>query len=173
MTGVSWRRTIVALITVAVGLGGTIVAFRADGFSATDATVPRATRWFVHQATNRVVLADGFSGKTLARINTEEAGTFGVVQSASGVALVNRETGTVRAVDAAALRLGPATSVALVDRPDVIVGIGQPGLVAVDPGSDVGVLLPPTARPSPSMSTRSGQAARTPASPPTVRLDAR
>jgi hypothetical protein len=143
MTGVSWRRVIVALVAVAVGLGGTFVALRADGFAATDATVPRATRWFVHQATNRVVLADGFSGTTLARLDPEEPGIFQVVQSASGVALINRDTGTVRTVDAAALRLGPATPVELVDSTDSIVGIGQTGLVAVEPGSDIGVLLPP------------------------------
>ena len=47
---VPWQRVLPVLVVVAVGLAGIVVAFRADGFAALDATVPRATRWFVDQA---------------------------------------------------------------------------------------------------------------------------
>jgi hypothetical protein len=143
MTGVSWRRALVALATVALALGGTIVAVRGDGFSAINASVPRATRWFVNQA-REVVLADGFSGRTLARLNTgDDDGRLQIVQTASGAALLNRGAGTARSIDTASLRLGPATPIELVGRPDAIVGVGQQGLVAVGPEDQLGVLLPP------------------------------
>ena len=88
---VPWQRVLAALAAVAVTLTGVIVAFRADGFQALDATVPRATRWFVDQASGRVVLADGFSGRALARLDTSDDGqVLEVAQSASGVVVVDR-----------------------------------------------------------------------------------
>ena len=141
---VPWQRVLAALAAVAVTLTGVIVAFRADGFQALDATVPRATRWFVDQASGRVVLADGFSGRALARLDTSDDGqVLEVAQSASGVVVVDRSAATARLIDASALRLGPAQSVGLVAQPSTIVGVSQAGLVAVDPASTEALLLPP------------------------------
>ena len=132
------------LVAVVLGLTGLIVAVRADGFSALDATVPRATRWFVDQSNGRVVLADGFSGRALARLDTSDSGqVLEVAQSASGVVVVDRSAATARSVDASALRLGPPQSVGLVAEPASIVGVSQAGLVTVDRTSAQASLLPP------------------------------
>ncbi len=129
---------------VVVGLTGVIVAFRADGFAALDATVPRATRWFVDQSNGRVVLADGFSGRALARLDTADNGqVLEVAQSANGVVVVDRSAATARAIDASALRLGPPQSVGLVAEPSSIIGVSQAGLVTVDRASAQASLLPP------------------------------
>ena len=68
MTGVPWRRVVLVIAAVATGLAGLLVVLRTDGYPAIDATVARATRWFVDEAAGVVVLADGFSGRTLARL---------------------------------------------------------------------------------------------------------
>src|SRR5690606_23021135 len=128
-----------AVATLLVGL---VVVLRADGFSPIDATVPRATRWFVHQASGRVVLADGFSGRALARLDAGAAGdVLEVVQSALGVAIIDRSAATARDVDASRLRIGPSRSVGVVASPTALVGIGRSGLVAVDPTTGEGLLL--------------------------------
>ena len=141
MTGVSWRRALVVLATVAVALIGTIVAIRGNGFSAVDATVPRATRWFVHQPSKRVVLADGFAGKALAALNPETDERLSLVQSPTGVSLLEPDVGVARSIDAAQLRIGPRTTLGLIDRPGTVVGVGQPGLIAVEPGDRDAVRL--------------------------------
>ena len=139
-----WQRVLSVLAVVAVGLAGIIVAFRADGFAALDATVPRATRWFVDQASGRVVLADGFSGRGLARIDAAPDGQeLEVAQNASGVVVLDRSTATARSIDASALRLGQPQSVGLIAEPTTQVGVSQAGLVAVDPASAQAFLLPP------------------------------
>ena len=150
MTGVPWRRVVASLAIVAVLVLGLVVAFRADGYSAVDATVPRATRWFVHQATGRVVLADGYSGRALARLETSTAGdVIEVAQGAGGVALLDRSSAVARTIDASALRLGPPQSVSLLAEPSTIVDVGHNGLLAVDPVSSQAVLVPPEGDPVP------------------------
>ena len=69
MTGVPWRRAILAVVAAVLAVSGVVVALRADGYPAIDATTPRATRWFVDESNARAVLADGFSGQTLARLD--------------------------------------------------------------------------------------------------------
>jgi large repetitive protein len=141
---VPWRRVVAILVAVAALLTGLVVVLRADGFTSIDATVPRATRWFVHQATGRVVLADGFSGRALARLDVGAAGdVLEVAQGATGAAVIDRSAATARDIDGSALRIGPARSLGVVTSPSAIVGVGQSGLVAVDPASSDGLLLPP------------------------------
>lgn len=143
MSGVPWRKVLVVLAVAVAALSTVVVVARADGFPAVDATVPRATRWFVHQASGRVVLADGFSGKALARLDVDSEGdVLDVAQSPSGVALLDRSAATARPIDASALRLGPPQSVSLIGEPSALVGFGQLGLVAVDPDSSRAVLVP-------------------------------
>ncbi|MGI9643893.1 MAG: hypothetical protein ACR2O6_01125, partial [Ilumatobacteraceae bacterium] len=144
LQAVPWQRALAVLGGVVSGLTGVVVACRADGVAARDATVPRATRWFVDPANGRVVLADGFSGRALARLDTADNGqVLEVAQSASGVVVVDRSAATAQAVDASALRLGPPQSVGLVAEPAAIVGVSQAGLVTVDPTSAQASLLPP------------------------------
>lgn len=141
---VPWRRAIAVLTAVVVLLAGLVVVLRSDGFTPVDATVPGATRWFVHQATGRVVLADGFSGRALARLDAGAVGdVLEIAQSAAGVAVIDRSAATARDIDASRLRLGPSRSVGVVASPSAIVGLGRTGLVAVDPVSATGLLLPP------------------------------
>jgi large repetitive protein len=148
--GVPWRRAWLLLAVVAVAVAGVVVAVRAEGFAAVDATVPRATRWFLHEPTGRAVLVDGFSGRSLARIEgAEEGQVLQVVQSASGVALVDRSAATVRIIDGSAMRLGPEQNVPLVTEPRTVIGFGQTGIVAVDPATSEAVLVPPDAEPVP------------------------
>jgi hypothetical protein len=142
---VPWRRAIAVLAAVATLLTGLVVVLRADGFTPVDATVPRATRWFVHQATGRVVLADGFSGRALARLDAGVAGeVLEIAQSAVGVAVIDRSSATARDIDASRLRLGPPRSVGIVASPTAIAAVGGNGLVVVDPATDDGLLVPPS-----------------------------
>ncbi|HTH05919.1 MAG TPA: hypothetical protein VL916_08615, partial [Ilumatobacteraceae bacterium] len=144
MTGVPWRRAILAVVAAVLVLTGVVVAVRADGYPAIDATAPRATRWFVDEANGRAVLADGFSGKTLARINLPgDRNSLEIAQSASGVAVLDSSSATARAVDTAALRLGAPQSLSVITAPSAVVGVGQSGIVGFDPLSGSGVLLPP------------------------------
>ncbi|MEJ7801737.1 MAG: hypothetical protein WKF60_14540, partial [Ilumatobacter sp.] len=141
--GVPWQRVLTALVAVVVALTGVVVAFRADGFPAVDATVPRATRWFVDQVNDRIVLADGFSGRALARLDPAAAGeVLEIAQSASGVIVVDRSTATARAIDASALRLGPPQSLGLIAEPTSVVAVSQVGIVAADPASAQAILQP-------------------------------
>ena len=83
MTGVPWRRVALVFAAVALAVSGVFVAFRADGFDAVDATVPRATRWFVDDQINALVLVDGFAGKLLAKVPLEsDSNQLEVVQGA-------------------------------------------------------------------------------------------
>jgi hypothetical protein len=151
MTGVPWRRVALVFAAVALAVSGVFVAFRADGFDAVDATVPRATRWFVDDQINALVLVDGFAGKLLAKVPLESnSNQFEVVQGPSGASVLDRSgAATSQTIDTAALRVGSAQSLELVSSPDTIVGLGQSGVVAVQPGVDTGVLLPPEGEPLP------------------------
>jgi hypothetical protein len=141
---VSWRRAVGSVLVIGLATAAVVVALRADGFRAVDATVPRSTRWFVDRSNGRVVLADGFGGRMLARIDVDADGAgLAVAQSASGVAVFDRSAATARSIDAAALRLGPPQSLSLVAAPDAVFGVGQAGVVAVDPANAEAVLLPP------------------------------
>ena len=74
MSTVTWRQAVAAIVATVLALGALVVLIRADGLPAVDATSSRAVRWFVHQPTGNVVLADGFGGRALASI---EVGTPG------------------------------------------------------------------------------------------------
>lgn len=109
---VPWRRVLAVLLAVAAVLAGLVVVLRAAGFEPIDATVPSATRWFVDRENAIVVLADGFSGRALARLDAGGVGgLLEVAQGSLGVALIDRSTATARVVDTSALRIGPARRV--------------------------------------------------------------
>jgi hypothetical protein len=147
---VPWRRVAAVLVAAALALGGAFIAFRSEGFRSIDAAVPRATRWFVDQNSKALVLADGFSGRALFRLSsTIEAVIPEVAQSASGVAIVDRDEATTREVDTTTLRLGAAQRVPLLNETDSVVGIGTTGLVVVEPDGGDALLLPPGGAPVP------------------------
>jgi hypothetical protein len=137
------------LAAVATILVGVVVVFRTDGFDAIDATVPRATRWFVGVGTDgvseEIVLVDGFAGRALARLAPDQPGgpDLELAQSASGVSLVDRNARTAREVDGVNLRLGPVQSIDLVAAPTTVLGMGQSGLTAVDTQTAEAVVVPP------------------------------
>jgi hypothetical protein len=142
--GMRFLFAILAVVAAVLALTGVVVALRADGYPAIDATAPRATRWFIDETNGRAVLADGFSGQTLARINLPgERTRLSIAQSASGVAVLDQSSATVRTLDTAALLLGPPQSLSVIAAPGAVVGVGQSGIVGFDPLAGRGVLLPP------------------------------
>ena len=54
------------VVAAVLALTGVVVALRADGYPAIDATAPRATRWFVDDANGRAVLAEWTSAHSYA-----------------------------------------------------------------------------------------------------------
>jgi hypothetical protein len=144
---VPWRRVAVGLLAAALATTGTIVAIRSDGFTAIDATTPRATRWFVNQASGWVMLADGFSGTALARLQVDNVGQeIEIAQSSAGAAVYD-STGIARPIDAAALRFGPEQALGVDSGAETVVAFTQPGLVAANPAAAEAVLLPPDGEP--------------------------
>ncbi|HUF97162.1 MAG TPA: Ig-like domain-containing protein [Ilumatobacter sp.] len=140
---IPWRRAFAGILAAIVVCVGVVVVLRADGFSAVDATAPRATRWFVDPASGRIALADGFSGRTLARIDVGPDGSvLEVAQNGGVAAVVDRSAGTARSIDASALRIGPAQSLGLIAQAAAIVGVSQPGIIAVAPEGAEGLLVP-------------------------------
>lgn len=145
---VSWRRVALVLGAVALCATATVAALRSDGYTAVDATVPRATRWFVNESNTWAVLADGFAGKALARVSVGAPGdVLEIAQSASRAAVVDRTSGTVQPIDWASLKVGSAQPLGLDTGAATLVGAGQPGLVAVDVASGEAVLVPPDGDP--------------------------
>jgi hypothetical protein len=141
--GISWRRAWAVLGVVVALLAAVVVVFRTDGFDAVDATVPRATRWFVNEGAGQIVLVDGFAGRALMRLAALSGRPdLEIAQSASSVALIDRNAGTAREIDTVNLRLGPPQPLGLAASPTTVVGTGQAGLVAVDTQSADAVLLP-------------------------------
>lgn len=145
MRTVTWRRAVAALLATMLGLGAFAVVFRSDGLPAVDAAVARATRWFVHQETGRVVLADGYGGRALASL---DVGTDGrdlrVIEGGPGAYVVNDATAEVRVIDSAALRLSPAQGLVTLAGGRALAGVGSSGLVVVDADAGAATLLPTT-----------------------------
>ena len=74
VTTVSWRQTLAAVIATVLALGVLVLVARSDGLPAVEAASSRATRWFVHQPTGRVVLVDGYGGRALASLEAAPPG---------------------------------------------------------------------------------------------------
>jgi hypothetical protein len=135
------------MCAVALATTGAVVAIRSDGFTAIDATTPRATRWFVNQADGWVMLADGFSGTALARLQVDNDGQqIELAQSSVGAAMYDT-TGIARPIDTAALRFGPEQALGVEGGTNTVVAVTQPGLVAANPTAAEAVLVPPDGEP--------------------------
>ena len=106
--GVPWRRVIALLGTIALVTGVLSFVFRADGIPAVDASSSQATRWFVHQPTNRVVLVDGFGGRALASLDAGAAGDrLFTAEGPAQAFLLDDTLGDLRPIDSAELRVHP------------------------------------------------------------------
>jgi len=143
MRTVTWRETTAALLAAVLALGALVVVFRSDGLPAVDAAASRATRWFVHQPSGSVVLADGYGGRALAILDVgADQGQLRVSEGGPGAYVVDDSKSEVRSIDSAELRLGPAQGVVTLGSGRALVGVGSSGLVVVDPADDAATLVP-------------------------------
>ncbi len=148
-TGVPWRRVLWIVLGVAALVAGTLALVRGGGFDASSAQVGRATRWFVHPSTGRVVLADGYSGKTVARLPISTTGRVRVAEGTSGAYLLDVTRAQVHPIDRANLRLGPAAGVAALSDNGPTVSVTDDGLVVVDNQAGDAVLVSPDGQSTP------------------------
>ncbi len=145
MRTVTWRQTTATLLAAVLSLGALVMVFRSDGLAAVDATAARATRWFVHQPSGRVVLADGYGGRALASLDVgAERNQLRVVEGGPGAYVVNDSTAEIRSIDSAELRLGPAQGVVTLESGRAFAGVGSSGLVVVDAQDGAATLVPVT-----------------------------
>jgi hypothetical protein len=128
---VPWRRTATVVLATVLAVAAVVVVVRSDGLPAVDATTSRATRWFVHQATGRVVLADGYAGTALARLDgVADGAPLSIAEGAAGAYVLDESGAEARPIDSAALRFGPGIAVApLSTGVAFVAGVGPNGLV--------------------------------------------
>ncbi|HEX4981788.1 MAG TPA: Ig-like domain-containing protein, partial [Ilumatobacteraceae bacterium] len=139
---VPWRRAVAIVAVSASALTAVVAVVSSDGLPAIDASATRATRWFVHRATGRVVLADGYSGQALVRLDAAADGSpLAVAEGAGGAYLLDGSSGEARLIDSAELRLGPGLAVAPLAEPNAVAGVGRTGLVVVAPTTSEAALL--------------------------------
>ncbi len=152
---VSWRLAAAALVALALVIGGVVAFVRSDGLNSIDAAQTRATAWFTHQGSGRVVLVDGFGGQAIARIEAAVPGESIEARSSSTAAFfVNRSTAQTRVIDQAALRLGPGLAVASLTASVPTTAAGTAGLTVVDPQSGESTLVSPDGQVAPFVSVR-------------------
>ena len=145
---VSWRHVGAWTLALVLVVGALVVVLRADGLPAVDAASGRATRWLVHEPTDRVVLVDGYGGKALASLDagTQDA-EIAVAEGGPGAFLLNETTAEVRPIDSAELRLGSPFGLATLAEANTTVSVGQAGLVVVDTADDEATVVPADGEP--------------------------
>jgi len=143
LSTVTWRQVVAAAVATFIGLFAIIVVVRADGLPAVDAASARATSWFVHQPTGRIVLVDGYRGTALGSIN---AGTQGeqltVAEGGPGAYVLNDTTAEARAIDSVDLRLGTPFGLTTLGDGRAQAGVGQAGLVVVNSDQNAANAVP-------------------------------
>jgi Bacterial Ig domain len=140
---VTWRQAIAATAATLLALFAVIVVVRSDGLPAVDAASARATGWFVHQPTGRVVLVDGYGGRALASLDTGAQGDeLTVVEGGAGVYLLNDVTAEAQAIDSVELRLGTPFGLTALGGGRARAGVGQAGLVVVNPDENEANVVP-------------------------------
>jgi large repetitive protein len=136
---VSWRTAGYALLGSAVAIASVVAIVRSDGIHPTSLTSNAATRWLVYQPEQLVVLADGLSGRVLAKIDAESDASGEVaVQGAGGAFLVAPSQGSVRTISTARLQLGTAQPVASLSQVGInaAFGVGASGLTVINSETD-------------------------------------
>ncbi len=148
LSTVTWRQAVAAIAATLLTLFAVMVVVRSDGLPAVDAATARATGWFVHQPTGRVVLVDGYGGRALASL---DAGTSGeqlsVAEGRPGAFVLNDSTAEARAIDSVELRLGTPFGLSALGAGRALSGVGQAGLVVVNPDEDEANVVPADAEP--------------------------
>jgi Bacterial Ig domain len=140
MQKVSWRTVGYAALGSTAIIAAAVGIVHSDGVRPTSMKSSAATRWLVYQPDQLLVLADGLSGKVLAKIEAKSEETNEIaVQGAGGAFLVSPTLGTVRAVSTANLQLGTPQAVgalSLTTTRDEL-GVGTTGLtvVSTDPNA--------------------------------------
>jgi Bacterial Ig domain len=134
LSTVTWRQAVAATAATLLVLLGAIVVVRADGLPAVDAASARATAWFVHQPTGRVVLVDGYGGRALASLDAGAQGErLSIAEGRPGAFVLNDTTAEARSIDSVELRLGTPFGMPALGSGRVQSGVGQAGLVVVNP----------------------------------------
>ena len=140
---VTWRQATAAAVAVALALVGSILVFRSDGLPAVDAASSRATRWFVHEPSGRVVLVDGFGGRALASLDLANDNAQSFVAEGAGQAFVLDDSSReVRSIDSADLRLGPSQLLGALGGGFGSARSGSSGLLVADPLAGEATFVP-------------------------------
>jgi hypothetical protein len=148
LSTVTWRQTVAAVAATVLALFAVIVVVRADGLPAVDAASGRATNWFVHQPTGRVVLVDGYGGRALASLDTGVPGErLRVAEGGPGAFLLNDATAEAQPIDSVQLRIGTAFGLTALGSGRAIAAVGQAGLVVVDPDENEANVVPADGEP--------------------------
>ncbi len=143
LSTVTWRQAVAAIAATLLTLFAVIVVVRSDGLPAVDAASARATAWFVHQESGRVVLVDGYGGRALASLDAGTPGAqLSVAEGRPGAFLLNDATGEARAIDSVELRLGTPFGLTALGAGRALSGVGQAGLVVVNPDDGVADVVP-------------------------------
>jgi large repetitive protein len=150
LSTVTWRRAVAAIAATLMTLFAVIVVVRADGLPAVDAASARATAWFMHQPTGRVVLVDGYGGRALASLDAGVSGELlSVAEGRPGAFLLNDTTAEARAIDSVELRLGTPFGLTALGAGRALSGVGQAGLVVFDPNAGEANVVPADGEPIP------------------------
>jgi hypothetical protein len=158
LSTVTWRKAVAAIAATLLTLFAVIVVVRSDGLPAVDAASARATGWFVHRPTGRVVLVDGYGGRALASLEAGFPGEqLSVAEGRPGAFVLNDTTGEARAIDSVDLRLGTPFGLPVLGSGSALSGVGQAGLVVVNPVEDEASVVPGDGEPI-SFAVESGDA---------------
>ena len=148
LSTVSWRQAVAATAATLLALLAVMVVVRSDGLPAVDAASARATAWFVHQPTARVVLVDGYGGRALASLDTGAQGDeLTVAEAGAGAYLLNDVTAEAQAIDSVELRLGTPFGLTALGAGRALSGVGQAGLVVVNPDENEANVVPSDGEP--------------------------
>jgi large repetitive protein len=148
LSTVTWRQAVAAIAATLMTLFAVIVVVRADGLPAVDAASARATAWFMHQPTGRVVLVDGYGGRALASLDAGVSGEqLSVAEGRPGAFLLNDTTAEARSIDSVELRLGTPFGLSALGGGRALSGVGQAGLVVFNPNDDEANVVPADGEP--------------------------
>lgn len=148
LSTVTWRQVVAAIAATLLVLVGVLVIARADGIPAVDAASARATAWFVHQPTGRVVLVDGYGGRALASLDAAaQREEITVAEGGAGVYVLNDTTAEAQAIDSVELRLGTPFGLTTLGAGRAVAGVGQAGLVVVNPDDGEANVVPADGEP--------------------------
>ena len=158
LSTVTWRQAVATIAATVLTLFAVIVVVRSDGLPAVDAATARATGWFVHQPTGRVVLVDGYGGRALASLEAGFPGEqLSVAEGRPGAFVLNDTTAEARAIDSVDLRLGTPFGLSALGAGSALSGVGQAGLIVVNPSDDEANVVPGDGEPI-SFSVEAGDA---------------